>query len=128
MSALTDYAEAEVAKYLFTSEAMGTRPTAWYVALHTADPTETGAVAEVSGSSYARQAVTLNRTAGQVVNAGAVTFPAVTATPYTTSHVSIWDAVSGGNCLAKGALAIAKLHAVGESANFAAGELIANIL
>lgn len=127
MTGFTDFSEAEIMKYLFTAEPMGTRPTAWYVALHTADPSEDGSAAEVSGSSYARQAATFTRTDNQAVNDASVTFPAATGSGYTVTHVSVWDAVSGGNCLIKGALVLAKAVAIGESANFAAGELILNV-
>lgn len=128
MSAVSDYLEAELMKYAFTTAGMGTRPTAWYVALHTADPTDTGATAEVSGSSYARTSVAFTRTGGQVVNTGAVTFPAATGSGYTVTHVSVWDASTSGNCLYQGPLTLAKAIAVGEAANFAASELILNLL
>jgi len=97
---MADYAEAEVAKYLFTAEAMGTRPTAWYVALHTGDPSDTGANNEVFAAWYVRQAVTFTRTVGALSNVGAVNFPAVTAAGLTITHVSIKDALNGGNTLA----------------------------
>jgi hypothetical protein len=127
MTALTNFSEAEAVKFLFTAETMGTRPTAWYVALHTADPTEDGSAAEVSGSSYARQSATFTRTDNQAINDSALTFPAATTTGYSVTHVSVWTAVTGGTCLIKGPLALAKAIAVGESANFAIGELILNV-
>jgi hypothetical protein len=127
MSAITNYLETEWMKYAFTNTAMGTRPTAWYVALHTADPGETGATAEVSGSSYARQSTTFTQTVNEVENDAPISFPTVTGSPYTVTHVSVWDAVSGGNCLYKGALTVSKALAVGEAGNFAIGELILNI-
>lgn len=127
MTAFTDFSEAEAIKYLFTTESMGTRPTTWFVALHTADPGETGSSAEVSGSSYARQSVSFTRSSNQVANTAAVTFPAATSTGYTVTHVSVWTASTSGTCLVKGALVTAKTIAVGESANFAASELLINL-
>lgn len=127
MTGFADYSEGEVMKYLFTTSSMGTRPTAWYVALHTGDPADTGATNEVSGSSYARQSTTWTRTGGQVVTAASITYPTVTSADYTVSYFSVWDAVTSGNCLFLGALATAKTIAVGEAATFAAGELILNV-
>lgn len=127
MTAFTDYSEAEIMKYLFTTETMGTRPTTWFVALHTADPGEVGTTAEVSGSSYARQSATFTRTNNQVANTAAITFPAATTTGYTVTHVSVWTASTSGTCLIKGPLASSKVIAVGESANFAASELLLNV-
>jgi hypothetical protein len=127
MNAITDYLETEWMKYAFTTTSMGTRPTAWYVALHTADPTETGATAEVSGSSYARVSATWSQTVNVVSNVAAITFPTVTSAGYTVTHFSVWDASTSGNCLFKGALAVGKALAVGEAANFAIGELILSI-
>ncbi len=126
MTDFSNYSEAEIMKYLFTAESMGTRPTTWYVALHTADPTEDGSVAEVTDAGYARESVAFTRTLGEVDNDAAVTF-GVAVVAYTVTHVSVWDAVTAGNCLAKGALNLAKLIAIGESADFAAAELIINV-
>lgn len=123
-SGAADYLESEWMKYAFTATAMGTRPTTWYVALHSADPTDVGNVGEISGSSYARTSTTWTQTAGQVVNAASITFPTVTSSGYTVAYFSVYDASTAGNCLFQGALAVAKSLAVGEAATFAAGELI----
>lgn len=97
---MADYAEAEVVKYLFTAEVMGTRPTGWFLALHTADPTDTGGSNEVFAAWYARQTCALTRSGNSVTNTALITFPAVTGTAVTITHVSIKDAVNGGNTLA----------------------------
>lgn len=123
---MADYAEAEVAKYLFTAEAMGTRPTAWYVALHTGDPSDTGANNEVFAAWYVRQAVTFTRTGGALANVGTVTFPAVTAAGLTVTHVSIKDALNGGNTLA--VLPVTStIYAVGDVPAIAASALTFSI-
>lgn len=125
MSAATDWLEAEWIKWAFTTESMGTRPTAWTVKLHTGDPGETGASNEVTGSGYAAQTgVTFTRSANEVSNTAAITFPTVTTTPYTVTHVSITD---GTNVLAKGALDVSKALAVGEAFIFSIGELKFNV-
>lgn len=129
MTAATDYTELEWMKYMFTTTAMGTRPTAWYAALHTADPTEVGNVAEVTtstDSAYVRKAVTLAQTANEVKNSAALTFNAVAA-GYSVTHISIWDAATAGNCLFKGPLAVPKTLAAGEVLSFAVNELVLSI-
>lgn len=122
---LSAYLAAELAKYAFTGEAAAAEPSAWYVALHSADPTPTGA-SEIASSGYVRQgSVAFTRAANEVRNAGgAISFPAVTGAPYTVTHVSVWTAANGGNMLIYGALAVPKTFAVGEVVSFAANELI----
>lgn len=100
MSAFSDYAEADIAKYYFTTEEPGIRPTAWYVALHTADPTDSGGANEVVGAWYTRKAITFSRTNGVLTNSALVTWSAVTGSAVTITHVTIKDALSGGNTLA----------------------------
>lgn len=127
MSAASNYLETEWMKYAFTATAMGTRPTAWYVALHTADPTETGATAECSYSGYARQSATFSQTNNTVTTTNAQTFPAVAAGPVTITHFSVWDAVTSGNCLYKGALDLGKTFATSDVPNFGIGEIILSV-
>jgi hypothetical protein len=126
---LTTYGATQAAKLLFTNEAPA-EPAAWYVALHTADPGVTGGTAEVTGSAYARQgSIALTRTNGVCKNTGVpITFPTVATTGYTVTHASIWDAASAGNCLLTGALAVAKVLAVGEALSFASDELILTLV
>ncbi len=125
MTAATDWLEAEWIKWAFTAEVMGTRPTAWTVHLHTADPGEAGTASEVTGSGYVAQSATFTRTDNEVANTAAITFPTVTTTPYTVTHVSI--KADGTNVLAKGALDVGKALAVGEAFIFSIGELKFNV-
>jgi hypothetical protein len=123
MTAFTNYAENLVMTWLFTGSA-ATRPTAWYVALHTADPTEVGNVGELSGNGYARQSSTWTIASNEASNTGTLTFGPNTGSNWgTVSHVSVWDAVSTGNCLAKGALSSSVVINVGDSLTIAAGAL-----
>lgn len=123
------YLRNEYQKYGFSATAMGTRPTVWYVALHTADPGAAGTANEVAGSSYARTSMGTPTVSGSsVTNPGAVTFPTVTAAGYTVTHASIWDASAAGNCLFYGALSVAKALAVGDALVFATGELALNLI
>lgn len=66
-----------------------------YCSLHTADPGLTGAT-EVTGGSYARQAITFSAAAsGATANTAALEFTSMPAV--TVTHVGIWDAASTGN-------------------------------
>jgi len=51
----SDYLETEVLEWAFSASG-GTRPTAWYLALFTAAPSDSGGGTEVSGGAYARLA------------------------------------------------------------------------
>jgi hypothetical protein len=124
MTALSNFAESLAIRWLFDDVAV-TRPTAWYVALHTADPTETGGTGELSGNGYARQSATFTEdTNGLVDNDGVITFGPNTTTNWgTVSHISVWDALTTGNCLAKGALSSSVTINVNDSLQIAAGAL-----
>ena len=131
MSALTNYAEDLLLTWLFTASS-ATRPSAWYVALHTGDPGETGASSEVvvgTDADYVRDQITFDdpvASSGQVLSDVAVswTVDAVSA-GYTVTHVSIWDAVTAGNCLMKGALPVPRALAANQVLTFSIGDIIA---
>lgn len=122
---ISNYAENKILDHLFGTAAF-TMPAQVYVALHTADPGETGATAEVSGGSYARQAIDFDAAAnGATSNSATVTFsgmPGVTVT-----HVSIWDAATAGNCLFVGALTQSQALPAGSQFVFNAGDAQATL-
>jgi hypothetical protein len=101
---VSDYAENKILDAVFRHTTTGGGlPTANpYVALHTADPTDTGSGAEVTGGSYARQQAAFDAAAsGATTNSAIIDhtgMPAVTVT-----HVGIWDASTAGNLLWSGA-------------------------
>lgn len=103
MSSFTDYTENLVLNYLLTSNSV-TRPTAWYVGLFTAAPSDTGGGTEVSGNGYARKAtgtMTITGTATTATNAAAIEFdPASGGNWGTLTHAAIFDALTTGNMLA----------------------------
>lgn len=101
-----------------------TSPTTVYVALFTAiTDAEANSVTEVSGSSYARVAVTFGAPSnGASTNSAAVTFPVVTTTAYTVVGWGIYDAATVGNLLYHGTLT-SQTIAVGNRAEFATGQL-----
>lgn len=115
---LSNYAENVVLDYILT----GTT----YVALHTADPGETGAN-ELTGGSYARQTVTFAAaSSGSKATNAALTFSGMPAC--TVTHVCVWSAVSGGNCLViSSALAPSKTFGAGDTATVASGALTVSL-
>ena len=112
---LTNAFETSTLSYLLTTGTV-TRPTAWYVALFTSDPTDTGAAGtEVSGFSYARVAVTFSVTDNVASNTAGVEFPAATGGAWgTVSHIGIMDASTGGNMIIHSALTASKAIADGD--------------
>ena len=111
---LTNTFETTTLTWLLTANA-ATRPTAWYVALFTSDPTDTGAAGtEVSGGSYARTAVTFSVTGDTASNTSGVEFPAATASWGTITHIGVMDASTGGTMIVHAALTTAKTIADGD--------------
>jgi hypothetical protein len=111
MSSFTDYTENLVLNYLLTANSV-TRPTAWYVGLFTAAPSDTGGGTEVSGSGYARKAtgtITVYGTATTATNSAAIEFdPASGGNWGNITHAAIFDASTGGNMLAWAQLTTAR--------------------
>lgn len=125
MAALSDYAEKLLLDWMMTTGS-ATRPTAWYVALYTAAPSDSGGGTEVSGNGYARQAVTFDAASspgGTTSNTGAVSFSASGGDWGTISHVGIFDASTAGNLLWHGALTASKTIADGDTIEFAIGAI-----
>ncbi len=136
MAAMSDFLENKLIDWLFRGQAIGitgasaaagTGPTALFVALLTAAPSDTGGGTEVTGGSYARVSVPSNMTvtgwagtlaagstaassgsSGTTSNNSPVTFPAPTANWGVCTHFGIYDAVTGGNLLIWGALTTPK--------------------
>ena len=125
MAALSDYAEKLLLDFLMTS-GTATRPTAWYVALYTAAPSDSGGGTEVSTGGYARQSVSFDAASspgGTTSNSGEVSFTASGADYGTVTHMGIFDASSGGNLLWHGALTASKTVADGDTLTFAVGNI-----
>jgi hypothetical protein len=89
-------------------------PATIYVSLHTSDPGENGAN-EVTGGSYAREAVTFGDAAAtkSIANTTDVLFEGMPAV--TVSHVGIWGSASGGTFYWGGALTASKTTGAGDS-------------
>lgn len=119
---LTNTFETTVLTWLLTNGS-ATRPTAWYVALFTDDPGETGSGTEISGGSYARVAVTFTVSGDTASNSAGVEFAAATASWGTITHIGIMDASSGGNMIIHAALTASKTIADGDVFRIPAGDL-----
>jgi len=125
MSALSDYAEKLVLDWLMTTGS-ATRPTAWFVALYTAAPSDSGGGTEVSGSGYSRKSVTFNAAStpgGTTSNSNIVSWTAAGGNYGTVTHVGIFDASTGGNLLWQGGLSTSKTVNDGDTIQFSAGNL-----
>lgn len=111
MASFTDYTENLVLNWLLTTNS-ATRPTAWYVALFTAAPSDTGGGTEVSGNGYTRTAtgtMTVAGTATTASNAAAIEFASASGGNWgTITHAAIMDASTAGNMLAWAPLTTAR--------------------
>jgi hypothetical protein len=111
MSSFTDYTENLALTYLFNTGSV-TRPTAWYVGLFTAAPSDTGGGTEVTGNGYARVSagtISGSGTATTFTNAAAIEFAAASGGNWgTIGWAAIFDASTSGNMLAWAPLTTAK--------------------
>lgn len=127
----SDYLENLIIDHLFRTRTWA-KPTALYLALFTAAPSDAGGGTEVSGGSYARVNLApldanwyatqggvsgnSSGTGGGTGNAVAITFPSPTANWGTVTHYGIFDAVSGGNLLIWDALTVSRTILSGDPA------------
>ena len=118
----SDYLETEVLEFAFTTSG-GTRPTAWYLALFTAAPSDSGGGTEVSGGGYVRQSVTFTVSGNTATNSAEIEFPVATANYGSVTHVGVFDASSAGNLLAHAALTSSKTIETGDAFRVQASEL-----
>lgn len=130
MAGFSDYTELALLNHLFGDPAF-TAPTNVFVALSTTAPADDGTnVTEPAAGAYARvstAAADWDAATGTAPvsksNGSVITFPAATASWGTITHFALYDASTGGNMLASGALTTSKLVDNGDTASFAAGAL-----
>jgi hypothetical protein len=125
MAALSDYAEKLLLDWAMTTGA-ATRPTAWYVALYTAAPSDSGGGTQVSTGGYARQSVTFaaaTSPGGTTSNTNTVSFTASGANYGTVTHIGIFDALTAGNLLWHGAMTASKTVNDGDTLEFSIGNI-----
>jgi hypothetical protein len=130
MGSKSDTWELEVLK-MVTGQAttvITTTPLTPFLALFTADPSDSAAGTEVTGGSYARVACSGGTkwaapAAGSVTTNAVVTFPTATANWGTITGFALMTASSGGTLLMWGSLTASKVVNNGDTASFAAGQL-----
>jgi hypothetical protein len=141
MSALSDYLENKAIDAICRGQTFPT-PANVFISLHTANPSDAGTGAEVSGGAYGRVSVAAtlanfsgtqgagtttasSGTGGQVSNNGAITFVAPSGANWgTVTHFGMWTQVTGGSLLMYGALSTPRTINSGDAApSFAAGAL-----
>ncbi len=99
MTKLTNFLESELVDHMIGNAY--TAPTTIYLALFTAVPGEAGGGTEVTGSGYARQAITWNaESGGAATNNGAVEFTPSGGNYGTVVATALMDALTVGNMLA----------------------------
>jgi len=104
---MSDYLENKLLNVIFKKDTWSVIDV--YAALFTADPTDAGTGPEVVAASYARQKITSGTpTAGMINNSADILFPVSGENWGIITHVALFDAVSGGNMLFYGTLAVPK--------------------
>lgn len=136
MSSATDYTEALALNWLLTTGS-ATRPTTWYIALHTGDPGEEGSANEVANSySYARTSVAFDAASQPSTgltfcdNSATVTFPTASGGNWgTITHISIKTSATygSGETLFKGALTATKQVNDGDTFQIQAANLVISL-
>lgn len=128
MSGLTNYAEKRALDYLLTGGVTV------FVELHTGDPGEDATDNEVTvalDADYVRKAVTMGAATlgvGKSVSTTAVSWTVNAASAgYTITHLSLWDALSGGNAIFKGELVAPETLAANDVYTIDAGLIIAEL-
>jgi hypothetical protein len=126
MGGFSNYWEDKILDHIFGKDNY-TSPTI-YVALSTAEPLDDASgFAEPTGNAYARVGTSpsdWNAASGGVLNnASDIIFPKATGSWGTITHFALFDAATGGNMLAHGALSQTKTVDSLYTATFDAGDL-----
>ena len=125
MGSLSNYAENKLLNFVLRKEAF-VQPTHLFLALSTANPTETGSgIAEPVGNSYARVMkdtwdVASNRA---TENTGVIEFPEATGAWGTITHWALFDDTTAGNMIAYGELLSPQSVGIGDNLSVQDGAL-----
>lgn len=127
MAEFSDYLENKLLDHVLRNVSY-TSPSTVYVALYTSNPADDNSGTEVSGGSYARQALAVTTaTAGIVTSSADITFPQATANWGTISHIGIMDALTSGNLLMHTPLTTSKSIDSGDILKISSGNLTATL-
>ena len=126
MGGFSNYWENKILDHVFGKGSYA--PPTIYVALSTADPLDDASgLSEPSGNGYARVQTSASdwspASGGSLNNAGDITFGAATGSWGTITHFALFDAATGGNMLAYGALNQSKAIGGSNTPIFEAGDL-----
>ncbi len=123
MPGKSDYLENKLLDHVLKNTAY-TSPSAVYVGLYTAAPTDAGGGTEVAGNAYARVAATFATAAsGATSNSAAVNFPTPSGSWGACTHFGVFDALTVGNLLYWGALTQTETPISGNAVSFPIGDL-----
>lgn len=123
MAEFSNYLENKILDHVLRNVSYSS-PTTVYVGLFTSDPTDAGSGTEVSGGSYARQALSVTSPSNGIVTSSAdVIFPQATADWGAVSHIGIFDAITSGNLLMHTPLNTTKLVESGDVIKISTGNL-----
>ena len=139
MGAMSDYLENKLIDHVFRATSF-TAPSSIYIALFTANPSDSGGGTEVTGGSYARVNLApsisnwantqtsgtgaSSGTSGTTSNSSTITFASPTANWGTITGMAAFDASTSGNMLFWAALTTSKTVNNGDAApSFSAGAL-----
>jgi hypothetical protein len=130
MDAMTNYLEAAVLNHVLNGGSTPmAAPPSLYIALFTADPGETGSVAnEITGGAYARYTITNGFTVAGIATRGYNTaeaaFPTATADWGIVTHAALMDHLTAStNMLIYGALTASRDVKDGDTFRFSANSL-----
>ena len=123
MSAMSDFLELEVLDHVLGTGSY-TMPTTVRIGLSTGSFGDDNSGTELSGSGYARQAITFAAaSSGSAATNATVTFPTATGSWGSVGFWGIFDAASSGNLLIHGAFASAKTIGTGDVFRINSGDL-----
>lgn len=140
MAAFSNYLEDGIINHVLRGIAL-TQPTAIYVALFSADPTDANITTnEISDPSYVRRdaavggaiatgwtAPVTSGTARQTTNAKALEFPPVSGGQITVTHFGLYDAATLGNLLFHGAFDTPRTLQIDDVVSVAIGALTVSL-
>jgi hypothetical protein len=122
---LSNYLENKILDH-FLGTTSYTMPSTVYLALYTVAPTDAGGGTEVTGGSYARKPITfLSSSGGTTSNDSNVDFTGMPAC--TVVAVGVFDALTSGNLLVYGDLAVNKTLDAGDIFRAQTGDIIVSI-
>jgi hypothetical protein len=95
---------------------------ATWVQLHNGDPGDDGSANIIAGIARA-EVTSWTGAAGVRANGNEIQFPNTTGVEVTVTHFTVWDTVTAGNGIMKGALTVQQAIPDGQTGRFQIGQL-----